>query len=133
MNDVRLIRIFRGEKYTIGELYVNREYVCDTLEPIDMVGRGEVYQLGRSAVPVGHYTLDPNVWSPRFDCAMPRIMDFAYSKNILIHWGNTPQDTEGCILVGQNTQVGKVLNSRDTWKRLMALLCTAKSWKLHIY
>jgi hypothetical protein len=37
---------------------------------------------------------------------------------VLIHCGNTAADTEGCILVGYNKEVGKVLYSRDAFTKL---------------
>jgi hypothetical protein len=41
---------------------------------------------------------------------------------ILIHIGNRPEDTEGCILVGENKVKGQVINSTETFKRLYELL-----------
>jgi hypothetical protein len=45
---------------------------------------------------------------------------------VLIHIGNTARDTEGCLLVGRNTQVGKVLDSRKTFIELYDRLLGAK-------
>lgn len=41
---------------------------------------------------------------------------------ILIHAGNTVDDTQGCILVGNSFQEGKVLNSRQTLQKLFSML-----------
>jgi hypothetical protein len=46
---------------------------------------------------------------------------------VLIHSGNTADDTEGCILVGENRERGKVLNSRDTLEHLLAFLRAAQA------
>ena len=44
------------------------------------------------------------------------------TDGVLIHIGNTAKDTEGCILVGENKQVGMVLNSTVTFKRVYDLM-----------
>ena len=74
-----------------------------------------------------------NIVSPRFskksfyvqNCAggrLPRLMNVPGFDGILIHIGNTAADSSGCILVGKNSQVGKVLNSTATFKRLYSIL-----------
>ena len=44
---------------------------------------------------------------------------------ILIHPGNTNKDTRGCLLVGENKVVGKVINSKDTFQKLYPKLKAA--------
>jgi hypothetical protein len=51
---------------------------------------------------------------------------------ILIHVGNTDRDTDGCILVGENKAIGKVLNSRETFLRLYAKMQEAKGENIYI-
>ncbi len=101
MNRINITRTYRKNSWTIGKLYVNGSYVCNTLELHDSTYYGEDFVLGKSAIPVGVYTLATCVWSPKFNDFRPRITDFKYSKNILIHEGNKPEQTERCILVGQ--------------------------------
>ena len=101
MQRINITRTYRKNNWTIGKLYVNGSYVCNTLELHDSTYYGEDFVLGKSAIPVGVYTLATCVWSPKFNDFRPRITDFKYSKNILIHEGNKPEDTKGCILVGQ--------------------------------
>ena len=130
MQRINITRTYRKNSYTIGKLYVNGSYVCNTLELHDSTYYGEDFVLGKSAIPVGVYTLATCVWSPKFNDFRPRITDFKYSKNILIHEGNTPRDTEGCILVGNNLITGQVLNSKATLAKLQDLLSAHDSWKL---
>ena len=130
MQRINITRTYRKTSYTIGKLYVNGSYVCNTLELHDSTYYGEDFVLGKSAIPVGVYTLATCVWSPKFNDFRPRITDFKYSKNILIHEGNTPRDTEGCILVGNNLITGQVLNSKATLAKLQDLLSAHDSWKL---
>lgn len=44
---------------------------------------------------------------------------------IIGNCGNTAKDTEGCVLVGENKAVGKVVNSTETFKRLHEMLKAA--------
>ncbi len=132
MNRINITRTYRKNSWTIGKLYVNGSYVCNTLELHDSTYYGEDFVLGKSAIPVGVYTLATCVWSPKFNDFRPRITDFKYSKNILIHEGNKPEQTEGCILVGNNLVTGMVLNSKATLEKLQKKLSEHDSWKLII-
>ena len=132
MNRINIKRTYRKNSYTIGKLYVNGKYVCNTLEPHDSTHFGEDFVPGKSAIPVGVYTLATSVWSPRFKGYRPRITDFKYSRNILIHEGNKPEDTQGCILVGNNSISGMVLKSRKTLASLQEKLAEHDSWRLII-
>ena len=91
MQRINITRTYRKNSWTIGKLYVNGSYVCNTLELHDSTYYGEDFVLGKSAIPVGVYTLATCVWSPKFNDFRPRITDFKYSKNILIHEGNKPE------------------------------------------
>ena len=53
---------------------------------------------------------------------MPELLDVPYFKYIRIHWGNDKEDTDGCILVGFNKVKGKVIKSKEAYKKLMELL-----------
>ena len=108
---LNLKRIFKGESYTIGRLYIDNIYFCDTVEDKcrDLSKEAKVY--GETAIPEGTYSVIVNI-SPRFKRDLPRLLDVPYFEGILIHAGNTAKDSHGCILVGENKQKGMVLNSR---------------------
>ena len=53
---------------------------------------------------------------------MPRLENVPGFTGVLIHAGNTAEDTEGCILVGRNRVKGKVLDSRETFQKLFTML-----------
>lgn len=118
---LKLVRIAKRENYTIGKLYVEGEYFCDTLE--DRVRDLSVEKKipGETAIPAGKYDLIVSM-SPRFKRELPRLLNVPYFDGILIHRGNTEKDTSGCILVGENKAVGKVLNSTKYEIELTALL-----------
>jgi hypothetical protein len=66
------------------------------------------------------------------DGYMPRLVNVTGFEGVLIHVGNTAKDTEGCLLVGKNTKVGKVLESRQTFVKLYGVLLEGKSEGIYI-
>lgn len=141
--NITIKRIFKGDKYTIGKLYVNGMYECDTLEdtdrgltedsPLSEIQSKKVY--GETAIPTGTYKIDMNTVSPKFKdrswakfCGgkLPRLIDVPGYSGVLIHVGNKPADTLGCILVGDNKIKGQVINSTSTFQELYFLMLKAK-------
>ena len=136
---LELKRIFRGPKYTIGKLYVDNQYVCDTLEDTDRglkqtdslssIQKKKVY--GQTAIPIGTYGITLNVISPKFkdrswakfcNGKLPRLLNVPGYDGVLIHVGNKPEDTLGCILVGYNKIKGQLINSTEAFKKLYSVL-----------
>ena len=118
-----LIRHARRADYTIGRLEdENGKKICDTLEPIwRNYDGGEMKIPRKSAIPEGTYRVVVTK-SRRFQKYLPLLVGVPGFEGVRIHAGNTSRDTEGCILVGQNIQVGKVLWSRITLEKLMKLI-----------
>ena len=128
-----LIRHARRADYTIGRLEdENGKKICDTLEPTwrDYRG-GELKIPKKSAIPEGSYRVVVTK-SRRFQKYLPLLVGVPGFEGVRIHAGNTSRDTEGCILVGQNIQVGKVLWSRITLEKLMKLIENEKEIYLTI-
>lgn len=141
--ELLLKRIAKKAGYTIGRLYVDNEKLCDTLEDTDR-GLSQALPVsvnmakkksGKTAIPVGRYRVTLGVKSPKFSkkasyqfCNgfLPRLINVPAFEGVLIHIGNTAKDSEGCILVGENKEVGKVLNSTATFRRLYERLQMAK-------
>lgn len=132
-------RIAKRPDYTIGRLFVDGEYYCDTLEDTDRgltqaMATEEIKRIkvaGQTAIPSGKYCvfLTP---SPKFGRVLPLVYDVPAFSGIRIHSGNTHGDTQGCILVGENKVVGRVINSRQTMDKLMELLEGKKSITIEI-
>lgn len=116
---VTIWRKYRKADYTIGRMYIDGVFFCNTLEDTDRglmqsMSVGEIMNVkiaGQTAIPVGNYKLT-RTWSPRFRKLVPQIMNVKGFSGVRIHAGNTVKDTEGCPLVGDNTQKGMVTNSR---------------------
>ena len=115
---IRIVRQHLKENYTIGKLYADNVYICDTLE--DKVRSYGVKVAGETAIPYGKY-LSGLTFSTRFQKYLPEIFDVPHFTGVRIHAGNTAADTEGCILVGKNKEVGKVLESQKTMEKIMQL------------
>ena len=128
-----LTRIARKAEYTIGRLEdENGKKLCDTLEPIwRNYDGGELKIPKKSAIPEGTYRV-VTTYSLRFRKYLPLLVGGPGFEGVRIHSGNTSRVTEGCILVGQNLQVGKVLWSRITLERLMRLIENEKEIYLTI-
>lgn len=115
-----LKRVARRPTYTIGKLYIDDKYFCDTLEDTDRrlnqsISLSDIRRIkvqNRTAIPIGTYKIIVNR-SPKFKRLLPRLLDVPGFDGILIHRGNTDKDTSGCILVGENKIVGKVINSTN--------------------
>ena len=137
--EILVKRIAKKSKYTIGKMYIDGQYICDTLEDADRglnqnmsleeIKNKKVY--GKTAVPTGTYKVDMNTVSPKFKSRiwakpyggkLPRLVLVPGYDGVLIHPGNKAEDTLGCILVGENKAVGQVLNSQVTFKKIMSIL-----------
>ena len=112
---IKLIRNRPQGKALFGQLYVDGEYFCDTLENTDY------------AIPSGFYRLRVTM-SPRFKIFLPILDGVIGRSGIRIHAGNTIQDTEGCILVGEADLPNlRLLSSLKTLHRLCDVLLNYKN------
>lgn len=136
---LELIRIANRPTYCIGKLYIDGEYFCDVIEDTDRglddsMSVDEILKKkikGETAIPTGHYSIEIT-YSPKYKRMMPLLIGVKGYSGIRIHSGNTSKDTEGCLLVGRNTKVGMVTDSRNTYQRLFARLQNAKDILIEI-
>lgn len=112
-----LKRDYKKNQYTIGNLYLNGKWICNTLEDkvIDLTKEKKIY--GETAIPAGSYEIIHHV-SPKFGKCL-WVLNVPYFQGILFHAGNTAKDTHGCILVGINKQKGMLMSSRMTLNFLL--------------
>lgn len=123
---LNLKRIALREGYTIGRLFVDGQYWCDTLEDrVRDLGKEQKVP-GQTAIPYGTYEVVVNI-SPKFKRLLPRLLRVPHFEGVLIHRGNTAADSAGCILVGENKVKGKVLNSTYWEKHITEYLLDAQN------
>lgn len=133
--ELLLERKYCKEEYTVGRLSLNGVFFCNTLEDkvrdINKNGTfdcGEFKIKGHTAIPYGEYEVIVN-YSPKFKRELPRLLNVPHFEGILIHRGNTHKDSSGCVLVGENTKKGMVLNSTKYEVELTKILKEAQNRK----
>lgn len=137
---LRLDRMYKKATYSIGKLYVDGVYFCDTVEDkdrgltdkdsLEKIKATKVY--AKTAIPTGTYKITMGVISPKFSqkpyykafCngKLPRLLNVKGFDGILIHKGSNADSSVGCIIVGKNTVVGGVTNSQFYFEKLYKLL-----------
>jgi Family of unknown function (DUF5675) len=127
-----LTRTFLSDTSTQGELYIDGQAFCVTLELPVKDG------LPGSAIPEGTYPVvlapspkfmrsnDP--WVLKFAQLMPHIIHIPNRTLIMLHWGNTAEDTDGCVLIGSAMETNYIRNSRQAFEKLwLAIETPARS------
>lgn len=134
---IQVIREVFGEKSTIGKLYIDGGYYCRTLE--DKVrGEDEPKVYGQTAIPAGTYRVTLRTTGTTHEAYLKRfpelhkgtlwIRDIPGYEYVLIHCGNKPEDTLGCILVGVVYDIGKpnqIFNSELAYRRVYPVIADA--------
>ena len=128
-------RPWKKPNYTIGKITINGTYFSNSLEDTDRGLRqsmppGQINQIkvyGKTAIPTGEYKVVLSVsprfsskpWAKKYKGLVPEILNVKGFSGVRIHPGNGPESTDGCILVGDNAVVGKLVNSQKRYYELM--------------
>ncbi|WP_165044273.1 DUF5675 family protein [Dysgonomonas sp. ZJ709] len=139
-----LKRKYKGETYTISDLYIDGVFFCNIIEdkvrnlavicpntPKGLVCTCKEKVYTETAIPAGTYKVTME-YSPRFKRVLPYIHNVPHFIGILIHSGINEKDSAGCLIVGFNTVKGKVLQSRITSDKLNTILSTQKEITIEI-
>ena len=116
---------------TIGELIVNNVR-CYTLED----DFDEVKEYAHTRIPSGMYKLKLKTWGKPHEkysrsfkgmhVGMLELQNVPNYKYILIHCGNTPENTAGCILVGSSKVNDSFISgSVDAYKKIYPMIADA--------
>ena len=129
---LKLERLYKKDNYTIGKLYINDKYFCDTLE--DTVRELNTINdkiKHKTAIPEGVYKVVVTM-SPKFKRLLPLLLNVPFFTGIRIHRGNNKNDTSGCILVGENKVKGGLVNSKYYEEKLVELMKNEKNIEIEI-
>lgn len=121
--EMTLTRVQLDPDVTIGELAIDGQFECYTLEDTQRAP-GEPKVFGQTAIPMGCYRVI-RTFSPHFGKVTPRLVDVPGFEGVLIHPGNAPKDTEGCILVGMDRLDKTIGRSMLAWTALDAKIAAA--------
>lgn len=135
--ELKLNRIFFAKTYTIGKLFINGIYFCDTIEDknrdlnkdgdLNDLNEGKVYS--ETCIPFGKYDVIVN-HSPKFNRLLPRILNVNHFDGVLIHNGTSERSSAGCIIVGENKVKGGVVNSTYYMNKLTDLILAEQKKKI---
>lgn len=136
---LKVKRVKNLDTCTIGKLYIDDVYFCDTLEDLDRglkdsmdirdIKNKKVY--GKTAIPKGEYEVTLQVLSPKFSTYefykevcngfLPRLLNVKGFDGILIHVADGYKKDKllsGCIGVGDSLVDGSLTNGKETFKKL---------------
>ncbi len=143
MKIIDVVRMWFNPKYTIGRIFVDGVYFSETMEDtcrglsvgntLDEILTEKRRHPKEVAIPYGCYKMTTDIISPKYSTVkwyfenmnggrVPRLLGVKGFDGILFHAGNTADDSEGCILLGENKERGKVLNSKATCKKFFDLV-----------
>ena len=137
--NIEVHRVYKKDTYTIGKLYINEQYFCNTLEdkdrgldasmPLSQIQSIKVW--GETAIPTGEYAINMNAISSKFSqkpfymevCQgkVPRLVNVPGYEGILLHVADGYKGAElvhGCIGVGENKIIGGLINGKTTFREL---------------
>jgi len=122
MLNVKISRFRYGNKSTQGLIFIDGKFAGCTLENPDMGNQPSisciptgVYRLGLRTVggwnqkAANHSRIGPN------HEGMIEVQDVPGRTYILMHWGNEPKNTEGCVLIGTTYQPDYIGSSVDAY------------------
>lgn len=114
---LELKRFIHTDKSTISRLYIDGTFQCYTLENPWKDNENNV-----SCIPTGFYQFrirDGAKEGSKYDYKHIHVMDVPDRNWILMHIGNYPEDTLGCILPGDSYSKDAVWNSGKAFKAIM--------------
>lgn len=135
---LKLERRIMSSLSTIGDLFIDGDFFCHTLEDTDRkleVNGCSAKIYGKTAIPRGVYivTID---FSGHYGKDMPHIMNVLCFVGVRIHIGNKPEDTEGCVLLGMYVGTDFISHSADAFNiffgKLKAAIANGETVTLEI-
>jgi hypothetical protein len=137
--ELTLLRTQKTELSTISHLLIDGTHECFMIEDTDRglkqtMSLEEIQKLkihGKTAIPEGRYQV-VIAFSPRFKRVLPRLLNVTGYDGVLMHIGNYPRDTEGCLLPGTIPTKDCVLHStaafNNLYKKLLKVPNSEEIW-----
>lgn len=127
--EIKVIRKYKREDYTIGKMFVGGKPFCDVCEDKDrgldqsmslsQIKKIKVYS--KTAIPTGTYEVKSYFW-PKYRKIYPWLQNVPGFTGILIHTGRTAKDSAGCLLLGENRIKGGVINGEKYVRNLTSMI-----------
>lgn len=128
-----LYRYRIGTDYTLGKLILADTFFCYTLEDPDRdLEKGGIKFPGQTAIPKGRYQVVID-WSDKFRCLALHVLNVPQFEGIRIHAGNSPEDTDGCILVGLEILCDRLVKSVAALKMVSCHVLSALLRKEEVF
>lgn len=150
--EILVYRKWKKPDYCVGRMSIDGVTICNTMEDTD---RGlddgmQDWQIrnkkipNMTAIPTGRYKIDMDTVSPKFSkypfymevCQgkLPRLKNVKGFEGILLHCGADHSNSSGCILLGLNKVRGKLTDTKETFKKVYAMMKEAhnKGETIHI-
>lgn len=138
--EIIVYRKYKKPDYTLGIMSIDGVFICNTMEDVDrglddgmpdwMIKNKKIPNV--TAIPTGRYIVDMDTVSTRFSkysfymvvCQgkLPRIKNVKGFTGILLHCGADHSHSSGCILLGLNKVRGKLTDTKETFKKVYALM-----------
>lgn len=140
-------RKYKKSEYTIGNLYIDGRWFCNTLEDVDRdldssMSEFDIKRIKKphiTAIPRGTYEVTLDVISPKYSKVpfyqevcngkVPRLLNVKGFDGILIHVADGYRGADllsGCLGVGFNTIKGGLTGGKEVFKLLFKKLSDAK-------
>ena len=149
--EILVYRKWRKPDYTVGRMAIDGVIVANTMEDVDRglddgmpewkIKNQKIPNV--TAIPTGRYEVDMDTVSPRFSkypfymevCQgkLPRIKNVKGFTGILLHCGVDHSHSSGCLLLGLNKVKGKLTDTKETFKKVYALMKEAHDRGEEIY
>ena len=120
---LKLIRDTYGPNSTIGRLYCEGQFLCYTLENKWADNTPRI-----SCIPEGDYDIKTKTYGrfyEKYGHPIVKLQDVPGRSEILIHKGNYPKDTLGCILLGDSIGDDAVFNSSKTYDKYYNIISSS--------
>lgn len=122
--EMKLIRSVFNPKSTMGKMFIDGQFFAFTCEDTDRHINGDVTRKvqNETAIDPGRYEVVLS-FSNHFQKFLPELKNVPCFAGIRIHGGNTAADSEGCILIGtESDMVSRISNCKPKVDALVAML-----------